>query len=135
MIPGNSGKYRPKSEFKNYKEAYQYYKNQKMTRVLALYNRARSILYKTFNPKKKENLTESITILGNWIENNKKSKKDNMIGGSKVIDCCDSDKSSTKCRRRSDGKVFRLPRKFSKDECKHPSGFSMRASCAPFLDC
>ena len=50
--------------------------------------------------------------------------------------CCNADNKTKKCKRR-DGKVFDLPRRFSKDKCiKGPvKGFTMRSSCAPFRDC
>ena len=42
--------------------------------------------------------------------------------------------NTSKCKR-IDGKVFSLPRKFSQKQCKHASGFTMRASCAPYKYC
>ena len=48
--------------------------------------------------------------------------------------CCHSTKKSKKCIRK-DQKVFTLPRKFSKKKCKHPKGFTMRSSCAPYKYC
>lgn len=50
--------------------------------------------------------------------------------------CC-SNNTKKKCIRKSDKKVFNLPRKFSKRRClKGPiNGFTMRSSCAPFKDC
>ena len=50
-------------------------------------------------------------------------------------DCCQSSKKDFECKRKKDGKVFRLPRKFSKTQCANPKGFTMKASCAPYLDC
>lgn len=56
-----------------------------------------------------------------------------------VKDCCKckSTNKNKKCLRKSDGKVFSLPRKFSKKKClaKKPKGFTMRASCAPYKNC
>lgn len=47
--------------------------------------------------------------------------------------CCTA--SRKKCRRK-DGKVFSLPRKFSKKKCmKGIRGFTMRSSCAPYKYC
>ena len=42
--------------------------------------------------------------------------------------------SNKKCVRKSNGKVFNLPRKFSKLQCLKGKvrGFTMRASCAPY---
>ncbi len=52
----------------------------------------------------------------------------------KMKDCC-SNTRNKKCVRKSDGKVFSLPRKFNKNKCKKPKGFTMRASCAPYKNC
>tara|TARA_Y100000816_G_C26096602_1_gene580468 strand:- start:223 stop:660 length:438 start_codon:yes stop_codon:yes gene_type:complete len=53
-----------------------------------------------------------------------------------MLDCCDV-KATNKCYRKSDKKVFRLPRKFSRVTCvlKSKKGFTMRSSCAPYKDC
>jgi len=50
--------------------------------------------------------------------------------------CCFSNNNKKKCER-SDGKIFSLPRKFSKKKCnpKNIRGFTMRASCAPYKYC
>ncbi len=49
-------------------------------------------------------------------------------------DCCSK---ATKSCIRSDGKIFLLPRRFSKKRCiKGPiRGFTMRSSCAPYKFC
>ena len=50
--------------------------------------------------------------------------------------CCSSNTSDKECVRKSDGKVFKLPRRFSKKRCKKGiKGFTMRSSCAPYKDC
>ena len=51
--------------------------------------------------------------------------------------CCKAGPKNKKCKRRSNGKVFSLPRKFSKLVClmKQIKGFTMRASCAPYKNC
>lgn len=49
--------------------------------------------------------------------------------------CCNHTKQSKKCKRKKDEKVFTLPRKFTKKQCKNQKGFSMRSSCAPYRDC
>jgi len=50
--------------------------------------------------------------------------------------CCSSNTSDKECVRKSDGKVFELPRRFSKKRCKKGiKGFTMRSSCAPYKDC
>ena len=51
--------------------------------------------------------------------------------------CCKSGPKNKQCVRRSNKKVFSLPRKFSKLNCllKKIAGFTMRASCAPYKNC
>ena len=51
--------------------------------------------------------------------------------------CCDATKKTKKCVRKSDGKTFKLPRKYTKKYCvsDKKKGFSQRSSCAPFKDC
>lgn len=54
------------------------------------------------------------------------------------MDCCKISKKSKskKCKRKKDGKVFKLPRKFSKKRClKRIKGFTMKSSCAPYKYC
>lgn len=52
-----------------------------------------------------------------------------------VNNCCKTTKKAKKCRRK-DGKLFKLPRKFSKKTCmKKIKGFTMRSSCAPYKFC
>ena len=52
---------------------------------------------------------------------------------SKTKSCCSVRKSAKVCRRKTDNKKFRLPRRFSRKTClaKKPRGFTMRSSCAP----
>ena len=50
-------------------------------------------------------------------------------------DCCKHSKKDKTCKRKSDKKTFKLPRRFSKKKCKNPKGFTMRSSCAPYKDC
>lgn len=49
--------------------------------------------------------------------------------------CCKACSRNKKCVRKSDKKVFTLPRKFGRNACASPKGFTMRASCAPFKNC
>jgi uncharacterized protein len=49
--------------------------------------------------------------------------------------CCRSNNKDKECMRKSDNKIFKLPRRFSKKKCKNPKGFTMRSSCAPYKDC
>jgi len=52
------------------------------------------------------------------------------------MDCCKATNKQTQCKR-ADGKVFRLPRRFSKEKCTHGiiKGYSMKSSCAPYKFC
>ena len=52
-------------------------------------------------------------------------------------DCCKTTKKNKKCFRKSDKKIFSLPRRFSRKKCNSSKikGFTMRSSCAPFKDC
>lgn len=55
-------------------------------------------------------------------------------------DCCSSslNNKDKKCKRKSDGKLFPLPRKYSKKRCKelkNSNSFTVKASCAPYKDC
>lgn len=54
--------------------------------------------------------------------------------GARRQSCCRATRKRKSCIRK-DGKRFRLPRKFSKKQCKRPKGFSMRSSCAPYKFC
>ena len=57
-------------------------------------------------------------------------------GGKSISSCCKANKTAKKCIRK-DGKVFSLPRRFSKKRCKKGPirGFTMRSSCAPYKKC
>lgn len=52
------------------------------------------------------------------------------------MSCCVSRKKAKKCKRK-DGKIFSLPRRFSRKRCltKKVRGFTMRSSCAPYKYC
>ena len=52
-----------------------------------------------------------------------------------IKSCCSHTKKDSKCKRISDGKIFALPRRFSKKKCKNPKGFTMKSSCAPYKYC
>ena len=54
---------------------------------------------------------------------------------SKIPDCCNASRKAKKCKRKSDNKVFVLPRRFTRKKCKNPKGFSMKSSCAPYKNC
>ena len=72
---------------------------------------------------------------GNNKSKNNKPRKSKTIKN--IPDCCKVDeKVNKKCVRKSDLKLFNLPRRFSKKACsKNIKGFSMRSSCAPYKDC
>ena len=48
--------------------------------------------------------------------------------------CCNINKKSKRCIRK-DGKIFSLPRKFTRKQCRRKKGFSKKSSCAPFKYC
>ena len=49
------------------------------------------------------------------------------------VKSCLSKNLNKKCRRKSDGKIFNLPRKFTRRKCKKGvKGYSMKSSCAPY---
>lgn len=55
-----------------------------------------------------------------------------------ISSCCKHSKTAKKCIRKKDGKIFSLPRRFSRKRCltkKKIRGFTMRASCAPYKNC
>ena len=53
-----------------------------------------------------------------------------------MTDCCNHKKTHKKCIRKSDNKVFSLPRRFTRKRCQQGiRGFTMRSSCAPYKDC
>lgn len=50
------------------------------------------------------------------------------------MDCCKTNKKT--CKRKEDGRVFSLPRKFTRKRClAGANGFTMRSSCAPYKYC
>jgi len=52
------------------------------------------------------------------------------------MDCCEIDESNkNRVCQRIDGKLFNLPRKYSKKKCLKKRGFSMKSSCAPYKYC
>ena len=71
---------------------------------------------------------------------NKRSKKrkNRKTNNQNIVLCCKLNESTEKklkrCRRK-DGKIFDLPRRFSKKKCRKPKGFTMKASCAPYKNC
>lgn len=56
-----------------------------------------------------------------------------------MIDCCNDtrkiNKTYRRCIRKKDKKIFKLPRKFTRKQCKNIRGFSMKSSCAPYKYC
>ena len=118
----------PKKYIKNSSENKKYYSIQKMYRILGMSNRAKGMVNRV---KKNKGLEDAIRVFKVWLDNYKKMK-----GGSPIESCCTVNEKKIKCRRNSDGKIFKLPRKFSRNKClKGVRGFTMRSSCAPFKDC
>ena len=85
-----------------------------------------------------EQLNEKCVRVPEWKP--RKSKRVlGVFGGAKTQKriplCCNATRKDRICRRGSDGKVFSLPRKFTRRNClsKNRFGFSERASCAPYL--
>ena len=125
----------PKKLIKNKLECEIYYERQKMFRILGMSNRAKGMLHRT---KNKNDFLEAIKIFKKWMDqyklNMKKLKK--QTGSGRIKSCCDNVNNEKKCYRNSDGKIFDLPRRFSKERCAQGiNGFTMRSSCAPFKDC
>lgn len=57
-----------------------------------------------------------------------------------VENCCKysiKNKKHKKCLRKSDKKIFKLPRRFTRKTCitQPIRGYSMRSSCSPYKDC
>lgn len=51
------------------------------------------------------------------------------------MSCCKHSNNAKTCKRKLDGKIFNLPRKFTKKQCSNIRGFTMRSSCAPYKGC
>ena len=51
--------------------------------------------------------------------------------------CCNHGKKDTKCIRKTDKKVFKLPRKTARKTCinKRQKGYSVKSSCAAYKGC
>lgn len=54
-----------------------------------------------------------------------------------MLSCCNRRRKTEKRCLRKDGRVFKLPRRFTRRKCiKGPvRGFSMKSSCAPYKYC
>ena len=53
-----------------------------------------------------------------------------------MVSCCKHTTKHKTCIRKTDGKTFNLPRKFTKERCMQGiKGFTKRASCAPYKGC
>ena len=127
-IPGFTPKcVLPKTYINTKLESKKYYQKQKLFRILGMQNRAKGMVKRIKNNK---NILLAIDIFQNWLD-----KYYSQKGGS--IDCCVVDENKDKeCTRMSDKKMFKLPRRFSRNRCKDSvKGFTMRSSCAPFNDC
>ena len=49
--------------------------------------------------------------------------------------CCNRTLKNSKYCMRDDKIIFKLPRKFTKKQCKYQKGYTMRSSCAPYKFC
>ena len=98
---------------------------------------------KTFEPwMKKHNIKVSSTIFKKNKKKTKKTKdktkKPTFKSKTKsIVSCCKSTNKDKECRRVKDGKIFKLPRRFSKKDCKSKKikGYSMKSSCSPYKYC
>lgn len=121
----------PKKKLNNKRDAKKYYQKQKMYRILGMSNRAKGMVDRI---NKNKNIKQAIQIYEKWLSKYKKSKQKG--GGNHIKSCCEDIKGKKVCVRISDGKIFQLPRKFSKEKClSGAKGFTMRSSCAPYNDC
>ena len=83
-------------------------------------------------------LSKKCISVPNW-EPRKSKRFFGLFGGKKTQKriplCCNATRKDLVCKRGRDGKVFSLPRKFTRRNCisKNRFGFSERASCAPYL--
>lgn len=132
-IPGHTpDNLLPRRYLSNRNELRDYYNTQAMYRILAMRNRAYSMLDRTENEDSIDNLSDAVDIFDDWLDKYKK-----ISGGKSVKDCCKHTSKDKKCKRKSDNKVFSLPRRFSRERCLSGPvrGFTMRSSCAPYIDC
>lgn len=68
----------------------------------------------------------------NQSQTQTKSKTKNEI-----VNCCRHTRKNKRCIRKPDGKIFGLPRKWTRKQCLNskPRGFTMQSSCAPYIQC
>ena len=54
-----------------------------------------------------------------------------------MLDCCNNKTKKKNLCKRKDGKIFKLPRKFTFEDCTNKTlfGFTMNSSCAPYKYC
>uniref|UniRef100_A0A6C0LLW1 Uncharacterized protein n=1 Tax=viral metagenome TaxID=1070528 RepID=A0A6C0LLW1_9ZZZZ len=82
-VPGYTPKtLLPEKYIENNKDLKKYYSTQAMWRILAMRNRASSMLDRTNNEDSIENLKDAVYIFDKWLSKYKK-----MSGGS-IVDCC-----------------------------------------------
>ena len=86
---------------------------------------------------KGEQLNEKCVRVPEW-QPRKPKRFFGLLGGktrNRLPTCKQSTKQNKKCVRSRDGKVFSLPRHFTKRSChsKRRMGYTKRASCAPYL--
>jgi hypothetical protein len=68
-VPGDSPiNLRPRQYLSTKKDVYVFYQRQKMTRVIGLLNRAKSLIKRTRRAKKIHDFQQAIYILEDWME-------------------------------------------------------------------
>lgn len=118
----------PKEFISTKNQLNKYYNKQKMYRILGMSNRAKGMIHRINTP---ENIIDAMIVFEKWLQNYKLNQQ-----GGKIKFCCDDITYDNKCIRQSDGKIFNLPRKYSKQKCINGvNGYTMKSSCAPFKDC
>jgi plasmid stabilization system protein ParE len=69
QIPGNSPhNLRPRTFLSDNKNRYRFYQRQKMTRVIGLLNRAKSLVKRTHRPQKIKEFNQAIEVLEGWMD-------------------------------------------------------------------
>lgn len=92
---------------------------------------------KNYTNQKDDTIQNTFKTQINLYKKEQEKQNQKQSGGKtrrNLRSCCRSTKKQTHCVRK-DGNRFRLPRKFSKKQCKRPKGYSMRSSCAPYKFC
>lgn len=92
-----------------------------------------SIVDRSILEKYCEHESKALSELKKKLREKRISKAAIHGGTSSIKGCHEATKFDRHCVRKRDGKVFDLPRRFTKKKCAEGiKGFSMRASCAPY---